>query len=88
MRGLGHHQGQWRKSSYSDDDAGKQCVEVALRNRVRVAIRDSQDRTGPRLSLPPATWSGFILAVVTSQGLPAGPSTSSRTDRRVQSSPK
>ncbi|GAB2481660.1 hypothetical protein GCM10026982_01980 [Nocardiopsis aegyptia] len=87
VRGLGHNQGQWRKSSYSQaKDAD--CVEVVLQGRIRASVRDSQDRSGPHLSLTPAAWSDFLLVVVTSTVPFAGPPTSPRADRRVQSSPK
>jgi hypothetical protein len=44
----------WRKSSYSGDNGGA-CVEVGTAGRV-VAVRDSKDREGTRLSFAADTW--------------------------------
>jgi hypothetical protein len=41
----------WRKSSYSGNGGGN-CVEVADQ-ATRVLVRDTQDRTGPVLSVHP-----------------------------------
>ncbi|MET7593996.1 DUF397 domain-containing protein [Streptomyces sp. NPDC004082] len=48
----------WFKSSYSSGSQGD-CVEVAL-TPVAVHVRDSKDRTGPRLELSPAAWGEFV----------------------------
>lgn len=51
---------EWRTSARSG--SGEQCVELARSPR-GVAIRDSKDRQGPRLSLAPAAWESFVSAV-------------------------
>jgi hypothetical protein len=45
----------WVKSSYSGSEAN--CVEVAVRDRVRV--RDTKDRTGPVLNFRTEAWRKF-----------------------------
>jgi len=53
----------WRKSSYSTDQGN--CVEVA-RNLPRVvAVRDSKDPDGPKLTLTPASWQSFTASLKT-----------------------
>ncbi len=47
---------RWRKSSYSGGEGGN-CVEVGQADRVM--IRDTQDRTGPVLTVSPAAWMRF-----------------------------
>lgn len=47
----------WRKASYSASNGGG-CVEVADHDD-RVLVRDTQDRTGPVLTVSPATWRRF-----------------------------
>jgi hypothetical protein len=49
----------WVKSSYSGSQAN--CVEVAVRDRVRV--RDTKDRTGPILNFRTEAWRKFISQV-------------------------
>jgi hypothetical protein len=44
---------KWRKSSYSSTNGGN-CVEVA--NRRNVLVRDSKDKFGTHLTVPPAQW--------------------------------
>lgn len=52
----------WHKSSYSNGSGGD-CVEVA-RNLPRiVAVRDSKDRSGPRLAVSQQAWSAFLQAI-------------------------
>jgi uncharacterized protein DUF397 len=46
----------WRKASYSASQGG--CVEVAGHGS-RVLVRDTQDRTGPVLTVNPAAWRRF-----------------------------
>jgi hypothetical protein len=53
----------WRKSSYSGKDGN--CVEVAARHDVSVAVRDSKDPHGPSLSFPPDAWTTFLTSVGT-----------------------
>jgi Domain of unknown function (DUF397) len=48
----------WRKSSYSDANGGS-CVETASGNGV-VLVRDTTDRGGFTLSVPPAAWTSFL----------------------------
>ena len=48
----------WRKSSYSGANGGE-CVEVA-RMPAAVTVRDTQDRGGYVLSVPPSAWRTFI----------------------------
>lgn len=50
----------WRKSSYSGSNGN--CVETAAANSV-VAVRDTQDPTGPRLAFAPSTWSAFARKI-------------------------
>jgi Domain of unknown function (DUF397) len=53
----------WRKSSYSTDQGN--CVEVA-RNLPRVvAVRDSKNPDGPKLTLTPASWQSFTASLKT-----------------------
>jgi hypothetical protein len=52
----------WRKASYSGANGGG-CVEVA-RNLPRiVAVRDSKDPRGPRLTFAPGQWRTFTMQV-------------------------
>jgi hypothetical protein len=48
----------WRKSSYSMGNGG-QCVEVAGNLPQIVAVRDSKDPEGPRLTFRRADWAAF-----------------------------
>ncbi len=47
----------WRTSSYSG--ANGSCVEVACEAPALIAVRDSQDPTGPRLSFTIPQWAAF-----------------------------
>ena len=47
----------WRTSSYSGSNGGT-CVEVGTTGPA-VAVRDSQDQTGPQLAFPASTWQSF-----------------------------
>jgi hypothetical protein len=47
----------WRTSSYSN--SGAACVEIAAVPDA-VLVRDSKDRTGPVLTVPPTTWQAFL----------------------------
>lgn len=53
---------EWRKSSYSQGNGG-QCVEVADSLPQVVAVRDSKDPGGARLTVPPAVWIAFTDGV-------------------------
>jgi hypothetical protein len=56
----------WRKSSYSSDGCGANCVEVGP-VRGAILVRDTKDTgTGPVLRVTPATWTRFTRAVRTS----------------------
>ncbi|MFI8093383.1 DUF397 domain-containing protein [Streptomyces sp. NPDC086080] len=50
----------WRKSSYSDGQAGGECVEVCDDFPGAVPVRDSKDTTGPVLMLDGAAWQPFV----------------------------
>ncbi|MEU4666485.1 DUF397 domain-containing protein [Amycolatopsis sp. NPDC023774] len=49
---------QWQKSSYSQE---RQCVEVLLSRVVRV--RDTKDRRGGELAVPPAAWAELVRKI-------------------------
>jgi hypothetical protein len=53
----------WRKSSRSTGNGGN-CVEVAGM-RAAVAVRDSKNPDGPRLTVPPAAWLAFTREIKT-----------------------
>jgi hypothetical protein len=53
---------KWRKSSYSNANGG-QCVEVARNLPGAVAVRDSKDPKGPKLSFEPDQWAVFISGI-------------------------
>ncbi|MFD4908879.1 DUF397 domain-containing protein [Kitasatospora purpeofusca] len=48
----------WFKSSYSGAEGGE-CVEVAEATST-VLVRDSKDKSGPRLTFSPAAWEAFV----------------------------
>jgi hypothetical protein len=52
--------GDWRKSSYSDANGGA-CVEVASDDVIMV--RDTTDRDGFTLSVPPSAWARFLATL-------------------------
>lgn len=47
----------WRTSSYTKTDS---CVEVADNDSEKVMVRDTKDRSRGFLSIPPASWAGFV----------------------------
>lgn len=51
----------WRKSTRSGDNGGG-CVEVATTPE-QVMVRDSKDRSGPVLIVPPAAWRSFLATL-------------------------
>jgi hypothetical protein len=53
---------RWRKSSRSGNGGGN-CVEVASLASGIVAVRDSKDPDGPRLTFTPAEWEAFTAGV-------------------------
>ena len=52
----------WRKSSYSGGNGGD-CVEVAASPPAAVAVRDSKDPDGPKLTFTPQDWAAFTAAL-------------------------
>jgi hypothetical protein len=50
----------WRTSSRSNGEM--ECVEMAVVPG-RVGVRDSKDRSGPALVLPPSAWRAFMQDV-------------------------
>jgi hypothetical protein len=52
---------EWRKSSRSASSGN--CVEVAANVPGVVAVRDSKDPGGPKLTFAPAGWDAFTAAV-------------------------
>ncbi|WP_329498856.1 DUF397 domain-containing protein [Kitasatospora herbaricolor] len=48
----------WFTSSYSGNEGGE-CVEVAV-STATVHVRDSKDRSGPRLGFTPDAWAAFV----------------------------
>ncbi|WP_405007290.1 DUF397 domain-containing protein [Kitasatospora purpeofusca] len=48
----------WFKSSYSGNEGGD-CVEVAETTE-SVLVRDSKDKSGPRLAFSPTAWRSFV----------------------------
>jgi hypothetical protein len=52
----------WRKSTRSGGQ-GANCVEVAELPDGGVAVRDSKDPDGPKLTFTPAEWQAFIGGV-------------------------
>ncbi|MGW5644792.1 DUF397 domain-containing protein [Saccharopolyspora sp. NPDC003752] len=51
----------WRKSSRSGGNGGN-CVEVGFVPG-SIGVRDSKDRDGGRLTVSPAQWRAFLLAL-------------------------
>jgi len=50
----------WRKASYSNSNSN--CVEVG-QDGAQVAVRDTQDRTGPALAFSQRGWREFTRRV-------------------------
>ena len=48
----------WRKSSYSG--SGANCIEVAVNLMDSIAVRDSKNVDGPRLTFALNKWSKFM----------------------------
>jgi hypothetical protein len=54
--------GVWRKASHSGANGGG-CVEVAQLPVAVVAVRDSKDPDGSRLTFSPHEWRAFVAGV-------------------------
>jgi hypothetical protein len=52
----------WRKSSYSGTNGGD-CVEVAATLPAAIAVRDSKDPDGPKLTFTPQAWNAFTTGL-------------------------
>lgn len=55
------HRAQWRKSTHSGQNGG--CVEVAPNLPGIVAIRDSKNPNGPKLTVSPGEWASFLVRI-------------------------
>ncbi|WP_407552174.1 DUF397 domain-containing protein [Streptomyces sp. Pv4-95] len=51
----------WTKSSYSGGNGA--CVEIAVPTTAAIAVRDSKDPDGPRLTFDNSAWSSFVSGV-------------------------
>lgn len=54
---------RWRKSSFSGNQAGDECVEVCDDFPGTVPIRDSKSTNGPVLMLAGAAWQPFVNGI-------------------------
>ena len=52
---------QWRKATYSSGNGGN-CIEVATADHT-VAVRDSKDPDGPRLTFEARAWQAFAAKI-------------------------
>ena len=57
---------EWRKSSWSGGNGGD-CVEVARNLSGAVAVRDSKDPDGPKLTFTPDEWVAFTAGIKTGE---------------------
>lgn len=62
VTGLDLTHAAWKKSSYSGGNAS--CVEVADLGE-HIAVRDSKDRSGPKLIFTSETWRAFLAELKT-----------------------
>lgn len=53
------NQFEFVKSSYSDDQADSECVEVATNLAGTVAVRDSKQSDGPVIRVTATAWAAF-----------------------------
>ncbi|MGI5469587.1 DUF397 domain-containing protein [Streptomyces sp. CA-132043] len=53
---------KWFKSSYSGEEGGSTCVEIAVQPSI-VHIRDSKNPQGPTLTVDPGSWAAFAAFV-------------------------
>lgn len=51
--------GVWRKTTHSGANGGD-CVEVGTAD-AQIAVRDSKDPNGPKLSFTPSAWRNFMI---------------------------
>lgn len=51
----------WTKSSYSGGNGA--CVEIAVPTTAAIAVRDSKDPEGPRLTFDNSSWKSFVSDV-------------------------
>ncbi|MEU8782210.1 DUF397 domain-containing protein [Streptomyces sp. Je 1-4] len=51
----------WTKSSYSGGNGA--CVEIAVPTAAAIAVRDSKDPDGPRLTFDNSSWRHFVSDV-------------------------
>ncbi|MFB7463651.1 DUF397 domain-containing protein [Streptomyces sp. NPDC056224] len=56
------NQFQFVKSSYSNDQANSECVEVATNVAGTVAVRDSKQGDGPVIRVNDTAWAAFAGA--------------------------
>jgi hypothetical protein len=59
---------QWRKATYSSSNGGN-CIEVATADRT-VAVRDSKNPDGPRLTFKARAWQTFAAKIKGKRCLP------------------
>lgn len=59
---MDHLSATWRKSTYSGGNGGN-CVEVAGNLPGVVAVRDSKNPDGPKLTFGPQSWASFMAAI-------------------------
>ena len=52
---------RWQKSSHSGPNGN--CVEARASAPGRVAIRDSKDKAGPRLTVNDRAWDAFVRGI-------------------------
>ena len=57
---------EWRKSSWSSGNGGT-CVEVSRNLPGAVAVRDSKDPDGPKLTFAPDEWVAFTAGIKTGE---------------------
>lgn len=60
----------WRRSSHST--AANNCVETALLDPGRLAVRDSKDPQGPALQFTADAWTDFVQALSGGSGAAGG----------------
>lgn len=54
---------QWRKSSYSGQEQGEACVEVADSIPTLIPVRDSKTPLARALTFTPDAWCAFVVAL-------------------------